>query len=1436
MYRYPTFLSFFACLLIWIAGGGFVRAATVSTAGTTVLITLGNGENISDLNTSTATAVITVNTVGSANNTLVGTPTGVTVTNNTVVIDTVAFSSFTGFSVLGGTTTNVVTVGVTGLDLTSGATANTNQTLSIDLSANGGTGTLNINGPILPKNAGTVVINATTVTIAAAGDITATTGSVTITGTTITSAGDLSSSGGGNITVNATGSAGSAAVLNGPITTTGASAGSINVGAERGTITLNGAITAGTGGTVFLPIAQSTGIIFIKAPIRAGTDIRAASSGGLISAGQIDLAANLRTTLGEINLAPVGGIVLSGAVSLNAGGSTVGKIILGGSIDGAHNLTLEAVGVINVDNVGQTTALGTITTTNSGGTNFNSNFTAARVVVTDTTGSITFNGTNTNITERLTTAAKGYSLAFGNAASDNNVIAGAPVFLNTGDVGFEGTTVLSSGATITSGFSTTVNLSGTITSGGAFNIGERPTGINISDNTQLILNSASLGSTFAGTLVVLGSGTFKLLGVGTLTLSADSSLGVTTGDTINVINGTLDVTGKLGASSTTTLTNGTLTGPGGTVGILTLGSGTVIPRGTLNTAAVSFSAATDYSVGVLTTTTASNLKTASAINLGGATLSLHQVATGLAVNNTFTIIDNTHASNSVTGIFAGLPQGTTIATTDTAGSAVNVQISYVGGTNSNDVTLKVVGLAPNAPNSVSALSGNGQAVVSFGVPVGNGGTAVTSYTVTATPVGGGTAVTGSGTFSPITVSGLSNGTPYTFTVKATNSVGTGSASSASTAVTPATTPGVPTSVSAISSNAQAVVSFTVPASNGGATISSYTVTATPVGGGTAVTGSGSSSPITVSGLSNGTAYTFTVKATNSVGTGSASSPSAAITVEKLAQTITWAAPIDRLSTSGNFTLNATASSSLPVEFVIVSGPAILSGTAISLTGASGTVVIRASQSGNAIYQAASDVTASFYVSTAALNIYFGSVTSADGIAKFGDVAGALAPGATRGSLLFSIPGSGVNTFFDFTLNADGAFSQSIITAAPLALTIRGTLVNGRLQGTIEPLSLVFTANVSPVAGATGNIAGFYTANALGAILGTQAFIIGTNSQVLVVVTTTEVSTSALTTLGSDNAFSAQATASGANLTLRGSIDPSTTATRGSLSQAGKADVIFLGLASTTVRTDRLISLSSRGRVGPSPRTLITGFVIGGSASKRVLLRATGPALASFGVTGTLPNPRLQLYDGNGKLILENDDWSGAETLDTSAHVGAFALVAGSKDAALVTTLAPGAYTMHVVDNTGAGVGLAEIYDAGVNPNGEYQRLINIAARGEVGIGEDVLIGGFVVTGNAPKRVLIRGIGPALAAFGVSGVLADPRLRVYKDNQLVGDNDNWSTVAKEAAALAAAARDTGAFTLANASKDAALILTLAPGAYTAQVSASDGVILGAALVEIYELPW
>jgi hypothetical protein len=246
----------------------------------------------------------------------------------------------------------------------------------------------------------------------------------------------------------------------------------------------------------------------------------------------------------------------------------------------------------------------------------------------------------------------------------------------------------------------------------------------------------------------------------------------------------------------------------------------------------------------------------------------------------------------------------------------------------------------------------------------------------------------------------------------------------------------------------------------------------------------------------------------------------------------------------------------------------------------------------------------------------------------------------------------------------------------------------------------------------------------------------------------------------------------------------------------------------------------------------------------VLLRAVGPALAGFGVGGALANPRLQLFDGAGRLVLENDDWSGADLAATAAEVGAFALAPGARDAALVAALAPGAYTVHVV-GTGAeaGVGLAEIYDAGAAVATAAPRLVNLSTRGTVEAGDGMLIGGFVVAGNAPKKMLVRGVGPALAGFGVGGTLADPRLAIYRGTTLVAQNDDWGApqavgpaqTAASAAELAEAAAGAGAFALATGGRDAAILVTLAPGAYTAQVTGATPAQTGAALVEIYELP-
>jgi hypothetical protein len=303
------------------------------------------------------------------------------------------------------------------------------------------------------------------------------------------------------------------------------------------------------------------------------------------------------------------------------------------------------------------------------------------------------------------------------------------------------------------------------------------------------------------------------------------------------------------------------------------------------------------------------------------------------------------------------------------------------------------------------------------------------------------------------------------------------------------------------------------------------------------------------------------------------------------------------------------------------------------------------------------------------------------------------------------------------------------------------------------------------------------------------------------------------------------------VTLNGGVNPATTTTTATLTLPGNTKVDFSGLSTETKRTDRLIGLASRAKVGTGESVLITGVAIGGTESKRVLIRAGGPALAAFGLASTLPNPTIKIYRGS-TLIAQNDDWNPADAAEMS-RLGLFAFPNGSKDAAILTTLAPGGYTAHISDlsGTGTGVALAEIYDASVNPAAEEQRLISIASRGTVTAGDGALIGGFVVTGNAPKTLLIRGVGPALTAFGVAGALADPALTIYQGSEALATNAGWAN----RAAIAAAGTQVGAFALAAGSRDAALLVTLSPGSYTAQVKAAQVTSSGVALIEIYEVP-
>jgi uncharacterized protein (DUF1800 family) len=263
--------------------------------------------------------------------------------------------------------------------------------------------------------------------------------------------------------------------------------------------------------------------------------------------------------------------------------------------------------------------------------------------------------------------------------------------------------------------------------------------------------------------------------------------------------------------------------------------------------------------------------------------------------------------------------------------------------------------------------------------------------------------------------------------------------------------------------------------------------------------------------------------------------------------------------------------------------------------------------------------------------------------------------------------------------------------------------------------------------------------------------------------------------------------------------------------------------------DRLANLSTRAQVGTGANLLISGFVIGGGAPKTILLRAIGPALTAFAVTGPLGDPVLTLFDAHGGLLLTNSGWSAGDAA-AMASVGAFPLPAGSRDAAIVTTLAPGAYTAQVGSTGGqTGVALLEVYDV-TGP----ARLINLSTRAIVGAGSGTLIPGLVIApGSGPRHLLVRAAGPALAAFNVPGPHADPALTVLDAQGLpFATNDNWDT-ANIGHELTTAFTQAGAFPFAAGSKDAALLVDLSPGSFFIQVS-GVGDASGLALVEVYDL--
>jgi hypothetical protein len=254
-----------------------------------------------------------------------------------------------------------------------------------------------------------------------------------------------------------------------------------------------------------------------------------------------------------------------------------------------------------------------------------------------------------------------------------------------------------------------------------------------------------------------------------------------------------------------------------------------------------------------------------------------------------------------------------------------------------------------------------------------------------------------------------------------------------------------------------------------------------------------------------------------------------------------------------------------------------------------------------------------------------------------------------------------------------------------------------------------------------------------------------------------------------------------------------------------------------------LNLSTRGLVSAGDNVLIGGFIITGSDPKTIVLRALGPTLSGFGLSGVLTNPVLSVYNSSHTLIATNDNWqSDPGQVEITANGLA---PANPSESALLQNLAPGAYTVIVTGKDPTpGIGLVELYDLSLLSN---SKLTNMSTRGSVGTTDNVIISGFIVGDVASATVIVRALGPSLASSGVSGVLSDPTLTIYDSTgAAIARNDNWQDDIN-----AIDVRKNG-LTPPNPS-ESALVLQLPAGAYTAIVRGANGGT-GIGLAEVYTL--
>jgi hypothetical protein len=252
------------------------------------------------------------------------------------------------------------------------------------------------------------------------------------------------------------------------------------------------------------------------------------------------------------------------------------------------------------------------------------------------------------------------------------------------------------------------------------------------------------------------------------------------------------------------------------------------------------------------------------------------------------------------------------------------------------------------------------------------------------------------------------------------------------------------------------------------------------------------------------------------------------------------------------------------------------------------------------------------------------------------------------------------------------------------------------------------------------------------------------------------------------------------------------------------------------------NIATRAQVGTSQGVLIAGFIVSGAGPKKVIVRGIGPSLSRFGIADALVDPMLELHDSAGHIVATNDNWQDTQALELGWS-GLYP--SDTRESAIIATLTEGAYTIVLQGkNLGTGVGLVEVYDV---DSSAIARLGNISTRSVVGTAENVLIAGFVLgAGQVESPVVVRALGPSLAALGVDSALADPTLELHdKNGVLIASNDDWRQQQENELTQTGLAPTND--------RESAILAHLSAGNYTV-VARGKGDTTGIGVVEVYHL--